>query len=83
MGSSLGLNRAEILLKVEDYSGSQLKFLIDGAELNVCQQMSSAEGKIVVHFPPDSIGRFLMISGYKRLSDIRAVSFVPVSLRLE
>ena len=83
LGSSLALNRAEILLSCGDYSGSPLKFLFDGAELNVYQEMYSAEGKVVVNFPPERIGRFLMISGYKSLSDIRAASFVPVSLQVE
>ena len=83
LGSSLALNRAEISLSCEDCSGSPLKFLLDGAQIKVRQEIFSSEGRVVVYFAPESIGRFLMISGYKRLSDIRAASFVPVSLRVK
>ena len=77
------LDRAEILLRCGDYSDSPLEFKIDGIELEVDQVMCSSEGRVLVDFPLKSIGRFLMVSGYEKLSDIRAISFVPVCLRVE
>lgn len=83
LGSSIVLSRALVSLKSEIINTFYLEFAIDGVEVVVSQTIDSSDGRIVVDFPKETMGRFLTVSGYKSLSDMQAISFISVFLQVE
>ena len=65
-----------------DYTSS-LHLALDGVEVKTSQAIDNTCRTIVIDFPQRSLGRFLSLSGYMRLSDILAISIVPASLQVE
>ena len=83
LGSSLPLKRAFIGIECSKSCASHLEFAIDGIKVEVLQEIDSFQERIVVDFHADSVGRFLVISGYKKLTDIRSICFIPAHFQVD
>ena len=83
LGASLALKSAFLLFRTRDQYSTPLEFEIDGNKLEVSQIINLSKPRVEINFPKECIGRFLTISSFNRLSDLYAISFAPISIRLE